>query len=309
MSRETFEDWVVPEFATDVIQALARNSATEALARPENMASDTKQVPRTGDFTVAVVAKGAAYGETSGTNDYVEMIARKVGGIFRVAAEDLMDSRVDILATKRVDAARGLAKFFDNATLGVSAASNGGTIPYTSVYKAVRTSNSATSYTADDNYTAGSVTYANLNSTFMKYEDSEFADDAETFVIAHPAFKGAFRGILDGNDRPIFQEGTADFAGSLFGHTITWSFGARVSGAATQSPTGNPLLIVGNRQLLIKGMAQLSPYVTSSNPGFQLQLPSQGGGFSTDEALLKAAMRRGFTIGTEQAFSVFEKTS
>ncbi|MFJ8935363.1 phage major capsid protein [Streptomyces sp. NPDC102365] len=309
MARETYEDWVVPEFAPDVIQALGRNSATEKLARPETMTSDTKQVPRSGDFAVAVIAKGAAYGETAGTNDYVEMIARKVGGIHRVAVEDLMDSRVDILATKRVDAARGLAKFFDNATLAVSAASNGGTIPYTSVYKAVRTTNSATSYTADDNYTAGALSYANLNSTLAKYEDSEWADDSETFVIAHPAFKAAMRGLLDSQNRPIFVQGQGDVADVLFGHPITWSFGAKVSATATQSPTGNPLLIVGNRQLMIKGMAQLAPYVTSTNPGFQLQLPTSGDGFKTDEALLKAAMRRGFVIGTEHGFSVFEKTS
>lgn len=309
MARETFEDWIPVETGSDAIQALVRASATERLARPETMNSDTKQVPRSGDFAIGAVAKGSAYGETSGTNDYVELIARKVGGVLRVAEEDLLDSTVDILATKRNDAARNMAKFFDNATLATSGAANGTTVLYTSVYKAVRTTNSATGYTADANYTAGAASYANLSAVLADYEGSEWADDAETFVIAHPAFKAALRNVLDSQNRPIFQEGTGTSPSVLFGYDITWSFGAKVSATNTSSPTGNPLLIVGNRQLLIKGMARLSPTIASPNPGFALQRANTGVGFLTDEALLKAAMRRGFAVGNENAFAVLEKTS
>lgn len=282
----------------------------EALAREEVMNSDTKQVPRSGEFAVGAVAKGAAYGETAGTNDYVELIARKVGGVARVAEEDLLDSNVDPLATKRVDAARNMAKFFDNATLGTSAAANGTTVLYTSVYKAVRTTNSATSYTADANYIGGSATYANLSSLFGKYEDSDWYDEGDTIAIASPAFKGAVRGILDTQGRPIFQErATENGADMLFGTTVAYSLGARVSATNTYSPAGNPLLIIGSRRMLIKGMARLSPEIADANPGFKLQRSGSGVGFLTDEALLKVAMRRGFAVGHEKAFAVFEKTS
>lgn len=313
MARETYEDWVPVETADKAIQALARESVTEALGRPENMASDTKQVPRSGDFAVGAVAKGGSYSETSGTNDYVEMIARKVGGVVRVAEEDLLDSTIDILATKRVDAARNMAKFFDNATLGTSAAANGTTVLYTSVYKAVRTNETNTSYTADTNYVSGSATYANLSNTLAKVEDSDWFDESQIFVAASPAFKAVFRNIVDTNGRPIFIEnggGTQqDADATLFGYPVRWSRGARVSATNTASPTGNPLVIVGNRQLLIKGMAKLSPYIASPNPGFALQRANSGIGFLTDEALMKAAMRRGFVVGAAPAFAVFEKTS
>lgn len=309
MSRETFEDWIPIEGGDRAIQALAQNSVTELLGRPEPMTSDTKWVPRSGDFAIAAVAKGAAYGETSGTNDYVELIARKAGGVVRIAEEDLLDSPVDILATKRVDAARNMAKFFDNATLSTSGAQNGTTILYTSVYKAIRTTDSGAGYTADANFVSGSATYANLSNTLAKVEDSDWFDDNNLFIAASPAFKAVFRGILDNQGRPIFQEGTADVPSVLFGRQVYWSMGLRVSATNTSSPSGNPLLVVGNRDLLIKGMAKLTPNIATPNPGYALQRGISGVGFLTDEALLKAAMRRGFAIGQPKAFAVFEKTS
>lgn len=312
MARETFEDWIPVELGSSAIQALVRASVVERLGRPESMASDTKQVPRSGNFAIAAVAKGAAYGETSGTNDYVELIARKAGGVLRVAEEDLLDGSVDILATKRNDAARNMAVFFDNATLGTSAAENGTTVLYTSVYKEVRTTDSDVSYTADDNYvSASAATYDNLSETFGKLEDSIWFDESQLFVAASPAFKESFRGIKDDNGQPIFTqaqgaEGTPD---RLFGYPVNWTLGARVSATNTQAPTGNPLIIVGNRDLLIKGMAKLSPTIASPNPGFALQRANNGVGFLTDEALLKAAMRRGFKVGAVPEFALFERTS
>ncbi len=313
MARETFEDWIPVETGDTAIQALVRASVTERLGRPEPMASDTKQVPRSGNFAIAAVAKGAAYGETAGTNDYVELIARKAGGAIRIAEEDLLDSAVDILSTKRNDAARNMALFFDNSTLATSAAANGTTVLYDSVYRKVRTNDTNVSYTADANYVSGSATYLNLSNTMAKVEDSIWFDDSQLFVAASPAFKSVFRNIVDGQGRPIFVPnggGTQDSPRDLlFGVPVEWTMGARVSGVNTSSPSGNPLLIVGNRDLLIKGMAKLTPTIASSNPGFALQRANNGVGFLTDEALMKAAMRRGFAVGAPNAFAVFEKTS
>ncbi len=309
MARETFEDWIPVETGDVAIQALMQTSAVAALATPERMASDTKQIPRSGDFAIGAVAKGAAYGETSGTNDYVELIARKVGGVLRVAEEDLLDSAADILETKRAGAARNMAKFFDNATLATSAAANGTTILYTSVYRAVRTNDSATSYTADTNYVSGSATYDKLSETLGKIETGDFWSEGDTVIVAHPAFRQSLRGVKDNDGRPIFFDGQGTTPSTLFGHRIVWSLGARVSGVNTSSPTGNPILVIGNWSFAFQGLAKLAPHIVNSNPGFMLQRASNGVGFLTDEALMKAAMRRAFVLGYPQAFAVFEKTS
>jgi HK97 family phage major capsid protein len=309
MARETFEDWIPVETGDVAIQALMQTSAVASLATPERMASDTKQIPRSGDFAIGAVAKGAAYGETSGTNDYVELIARKVGGVLRVAEEDLMDSPVEILATKREGAARNMAKFFDNATLATSGAANGTTILYTSVYKAVRTTDAATSYTADTNYVSGSATYANLSATLGKVETGDFWAEGDVSIVAHPAFRQSLRGVLDSQGRPIFFDGQGTTPDTLFGHRIKWSLGARVSGTNTNNPTGNPIMVIGNWKFAFQGLAKLAPHIANSNPGFMVQRASTGVGFLTDEALMKAAMRRAFVLGYPAAFAVFEKTS
>lgn len=310
MARETFEDWIPVETGSTAIQALVRASVVERIGRPEPMASDTKQVPRSGNFAIAAVAKGAAYGETAGANDYVELIARKAGGVLRVAEEDLLDSSVDILSTKRNDASRNMAVFFDNATLGTSATENGTTVLYTSVYKAVRTNETATGYTADTNYVSGaSATYDNLSTTLAKLEDSVWFDEGQIFIAASPALKSSLRLIRDTTGVPIFEQaqGAEGSPDRVFGYPINWTLGARVSGVNTQAPTGNPLMIIGNRDLLIKGMAKLSPTIASTNPGFAIQRANNGVGFLTDEALMKAAMRRGFKVGAVPAFAVFER--
>ncbi len=309
MARETFEDWIPVETGDVAIQALMQTSATAQLASVERMASDTKQIPRSGDFAIGAVAKGAAYGETSGTNDYVELIARKVGGVLRVAEEDLMDSPVEILETKRAGAARNMAKFFDNATLGTSGAANGTTILYTSVYKAVRTNDSAVSYTADTNYVSGSATYDNLSSTLAKVEVGDYWDESRVAIVAHPAFRQSLRGVKDTQGRPIFFDGQGTTPSTLFGHRITWSLGAKVSATNTPTPTGNPIMVFGNWDFGIVGNAKLAPNIANSNPGFAVQRASNGVGFLADEALMKAAMRRAFVLGYPQAFAVFEKTS
>lgn len=313
MARETFEDWIPIEGGDRAIQAMVKASVVERLGRPERMASDTKWVPRSGNFAIAAVAKGAAYGETAGVNDYVELIARKAGGVARIAEEDITDSPVDILNTKRVDAARNMAIFFDNSTLGTSAAQNGTTVLYDSVYRRVRTADTNVGYTANANYVSGSATYDNLSQTLGTVEDSIWYDESQLFVVASPAFKRVFREIKDNQGRPIFvpngggtQQDPRDL---LFSLPVEWSMGARVSATNTQSPSGNPLLIVGNRELLIKGMAKMAPNITSTNPGYALQRAANGVGFLTDEALMKAAMRRAFAVGAPNAFAVFEKTS
>jgi HK97 family phage major capsid protein len=310
MALEDFANWIVVEKGDVAIQALAKTSAVEALGRPEQMVSNTKDVPRSGDFAVAGVAKGGTYGETTGTDDYVELVARKVGGAIRIAEEDLLDTSVDVLSTKRTDAARNLGKFYDNATLGCSAAANGTTVLYQSVYKTVRTNDTNVSYTADANFVSGSATYDNLSATLAKVETGDFHVEEDMVVIASPAFKQVFRGIKDNNGNPIFLRGSTDGTPStLFEYPVFWAQACKVSATNTAAPTGNPLLIIANRMLLINGLARLSPQIVTPNPGFAIQRANVGIGFLSDVALMKAAMRRGFIVGHPAGVAVFEKTS
>ena len=309
MARESVDSWLAVEKGDVAIQGLVATSAIEAIGRPEPMATTTKDVPRSGDFAIAGIAKGGTYGETSGTNDYVELVAKKVGGAARFAEEDLDEGPVDVLATKRRDAARNMAKFFDNATIGCSAAASGVTVLYTSIYRAIRTNDANVSYTADDNFLSGAVTYTNLSALLGLVEVSDFFDEGELVVIAHPAFRRSLREVLDDNHRPIFIQGREGTPSTVFEYPVYWSLGAKVSSTNTYAPSGNPLMVIANRQLLIKGMARLSPKIATPNPGWALQSAMNGVGYLTDEAIMKMAMRRAFVVGDPNGVAVFEKTS
>ncbi|MDQ3760982.1 MAG: phage major capsid protein [Actinomycetota bacterium] len=313
MARQTFEDWIPEEWGGAVVTKIRAISAVESLARHEPMGTDTKHVPRSGGLTfVGAISKGAAYTEDTSTNDDVLLTARKLGVVMRVADEDLKDTTqvANIIETKKLDWARSYAIGFDHATLGVTAAENGTTIPFTSLYKALRTTNSDTSYTADANRiesAAGvALTYTNLSDLFGLVETGNFWADSEMVVIAHPAFRKSLRGILDTQNNPIFNESTAGVAGggqggpvsTVFGHRIRWSLGAKTHATSSDAPTGNPLMFVGNAQYLIVG--------DRSGPESIVAGADSGAAFLTDEALLKLRSRRGFAVGNEHAFAVLE---
>lgn len=312
MARQTFEDWIPEEWGGAVVTKIRAISAVESLARHEPMTTDTKHVPRSGGMGFSgAIAKGAAYTEDASTNDDVLLTARKLGRVMRVADEDLKDTAqvANIIETKKLDWGRSYAIGFDNATLGVTAAENGTTIPFTSLYKALRTTNSDTAYTADDNWiesaTGVALTYTNLSNLFGLVEDSNYWADSEMAVIAHPYYRKALRGILDTQNNPIFNESTAGVAGggqgvisTIFGHPIRWSLGAKTHATSTDAPTGNPLMFVGNTQYLIVG--------DRSGPESLVAGADTGAAFLTDEALLKLRSRRGFAVGDENAWAVLE---
>lgn len=321
MARDTFEDWIPVELGDQAIQALAENSAVEQYARRENMISDTKQVPRDGGFTVANVAKGGSYGESTSTNDYVELIARKVGGAERIAEEDLNDPTVDVLATKRAAAARALAIDYDNSSLAVTAAGNGTTVNFNSVYYTLSQngSGSQAAYVANANITQVTATnmititgYDALNTMLNLYEEGDFFDDPNTVVIAHNRFKKYLRGMKDSNGDPVLVATGRTVLGrptyEVFGYPLSFTFGARTSAVDSQSPTGNPLLIVANKNMLLRGVRALAPQIPADGVGFGLQRANVGIGFLSDESLMKAAIRRAFALGTPFGASLIEVT-
>jgi hypothetical protein len=97
---------------------------------------------------------------------------------------------------------------------------------------------------------------------------------------------------------PVFQQGAGASADTLFGYPIRWSLGARTHATNTDTPTGNPLLVVANRTQLILGVR--------SGPESFVADGNTGAAMLTDETLLKMRARRGFALGHEKAASVLE---
>ena len=384
VALHTIEPWIPEEWDGPVVQKIMQTSAVEAVARPEPMGTQTKHVPRSGGMGMDILGKGDSYTEDANTDDEVLLTARKFGRAISLADEDIADTAglINVLNTKRIDWATAYAKGFDNACLGtVGAESVAADRPFTSVYQALRTTNSGTSYTADDNYvrsgdslgavtftdtgdivtfnqnhglavgdrvvfgtittttgvTAGTtyyvitvpsattvtvsataggatlalttngssvsctklgVTYNSLSRTVGLYEQGDWFDPTDTIVIASPAFKQYVRDIKDTQGRPIFVAGNQNTPDTLFEYPVKWSLGARVATAATPAPTGNPLLVVANRQLLIVGRR--------SGPESYVADAASGVGFMTDETKLKVRARRAFALGHEKAAAVLE---
>lgn len=302
MARATFEGWLPEEKDSSVITRINSVSAVESLARRLPMNSTTKSFPRDGGMDVNEVPKGSAYGEDTSANDEVTLTAKKFGKAIRIAEEDIDDSVANILDTKKTAWGNSYARFIDNACLAVTAAPGAG-VPFTSVYRAVRSADAATGYVADTNYlaTAGDLTYADLSAVLGMAEASDSFDEGGTVVIAHPSFKSLFRGLVDNDGRPLFVEGQGNVQSTLFGYAVRWSTGARTSATATSRPTGNPLLIVGQRDALMLGVR--------SGPESVVIDGKDGASALTDETILKVRARRGFGIAYADAFAVLEKTA
>lgn len=326
-NRDDFDAWLPVEYGDEAIEHLTLTSAVEQFARSEPMAENTKNIPRFRDFEVSNVAKGDAYAYTDSVKDRIELVAKKVGGISKIADEDLTgDLQVrDPLQPLRNAAGTALALNYDNSCLGVSAAQNASTIKYTSVYRAVRQAVSDPDdfddgYGADDNYVA--ITRANfkaagagkgydtLSDLLAIYETSWFFSESETVVAADPAFKGMFRGMKNADGDPYITQVGVDVLGrpkyQVFGYPVVWTKGARVSAVDTSKPTGNPLLILGNRSALIRGNRALSPQIPADSFGWAIQRSAFGEGFDSDESKVKAAYRRAFAVGTRRALAVLE---
>lgn len=303
MARQSLEAWLPEEYEGSTILGTVRTaSAADRLAKKISMGSDTKKVPRSGSVTVGVIAKGASYPESTGTNDTVILDAVKLGTAVRIAEEDIDDSFVNVLENTKREFAGSYAVFLDNAVFGTTAAANGGTVPFESVYKAVSTADASTGYVADANLikTAGAVTYADLSDVLAKLEQGKYST-GNPFIVAHPSFKATLRNLVDGQQRPLFISGQAGASDTLFGYTVIWSQGARTNAVASADPTGNPLLIAGNSDFLLMGeRTPLESYFID---------PRDGASALTDEALLKFRTRKAFKVGAPGAFAVIEVTS
>ena len=287
--------YILEEQGSNVIQDLVANSAVERFARRENMASRTKTVPRFVSDAPQVVAEGGTIPEASATLDEIVLTARKYAQIMHVSEEDLNDSLPDVLTVYKREWASRWARKFDNACLGVTAAGDGDDgQPFTSLYRAV----SPGSAGANLIQTGGALSYEDINNALGIAEDSSKFDAANTVWMAHPKMLKEIRGMIKGNNDLVLPDPLAGTPGSLFGYPLVISYGAATSTAATDSPAGNALLIVGNRQMLINGVR-----------GGVESVVSRDAEFTKDGVLLKTRIRRGFAVADADAFAIVEKTS
>jgi ribose 5-phosphate isomerase RpiB len=304
------------EMDSGVVQRIVNNSAVEFAARRVNMGTNTRDVPRSGGVSSAIVAPGQMYGNDDSTDDTVVLQTSKFAQGVPLTDEDMSDLAgvIDVIASRGADWAGSYAIHLDAAALGASGAGamNSAT-PFYSVYNALTNNDTDASYTANTNYTAaaslaGSGGYEVLTAVFNKYETSRFFAQDRSIVIAHPAFKQILRNIVDNMGRPIFtdtsglttitgyeREGSTQDVPTLLDVPMLFSLGACACGVPSSSPTGNPLLIVGNRDHFILG--------TRSGPeSKQERLPGQ----DTVELMYRA--RRAFHVGFPQALSLLEIT-
>jgi HK97 family phage major capsid protein len=312
MARNTYEAWIPEEFGSNVITKVNQVSAVENYAQRIPMQTQTRSTPRSGGVGIGMVAKGGAYSEDVTANDEVVLREQKFGQAVRIAEEDIADSLADIVNAKTVDWATAYAKILDNACLAVTAAKASSGCAFDSLYYLLSQTNAATGYTANSNITqtatgAPAITYANLSTIAGLYEGGDYFDESATVAIAHPKYKQLLRGVLDSQNRPIFQEGSTGVPGggqgptadTIFGYRVHWSLGARTSAAPTSAPGGNPLLVIGNPMYLLLGVR--------SGPETIFIDGRNGLAALTDESILKMRARRGFAPGVEQAFAILEQ--
>ena len=298
MARTDFTEangYILEEQGSVVIQDLIANSAVERFARRETMASRTKTVPRFVTDAPQVVAEGGTIPEASATLDEIVLTARKYAQIMHVSEEDLNDNLVDVLTASKREWASRWARKFDNACLGVTAVGDGDDgQPFDSLYYAVTQYNSASNKIA----TAGALTFEDISNALGLVESSNKFDAANTVFMAHPKMLAHIRAMIGANNEYVLPNPLDATPGSLLGYPLVVSYGAATSAAATDAPAGNPLLIVGNRQMLINGVR-----------GGVESVVSRDAEFTKDGVLLKTRIRRGFAVADADAFAIVEKTA
>jgi len=248
-STTYLDNWIPIEWDSEVIMRVLKTSAVEATAQRHSMSAATKRILRQSGYTVT---SGASYTTDASDLDYVTLTARRFMGRSVLDEDDVADAEmiVNTIAQRGADWAVSYATAFDNSCLGTTGAENGTTVPFTSAYKAVRTTTAAESYTADANYVnfggAASAAYTDLSHTLSLVETSDYWDAGRALVIANPAFREVLRNVRDNNGTPIFVQGQGADSGQpdrLFGVEIFWSRGAKTSPVMSEKPAGNPLLI------------------------------------------------------------------
>lgn len=280
--------WIPEPTSSEVLTKVYADSAVESVARRIPMTAPTVSVPRFESDGADIVAEHAVIPLQDATLDEVTLRAVKFANRFAISIEDQRDALVDVLQAKKLAWANSFARKLDNACLGVTAERTGnGDVPFESVYFAANEAGNVTQ-------AGGTLQYETLNELFGEIESGDY--DGNLVVVAHPAFKGAMRNLKDEDGNRVVADPLGAGVPTIFGHELRFSTGARTSETATDKPTGNPLLIVGNRDHMILGVRDGIESQVSDLPRWE-----------TDEVELKMRARRAFVPATGDAFYVVEQ--
>jgi HK97 family phage major capsid protein len=282
--------WIPEPTNGEVLTRLYSTSAVEQVARKVPMTSDAVRVPRFAQTGVDIVPEGGLIPVKDATLDSVLLEANKWANRFTISVEDERDAIVSAIDAFKAAWTDSFARELDNACLGVTAdvTGPGTTVPFQSVYNAATDAGNVTT-------TTGLLEYEMLNDAFGTLEAGDYNGDL--VVIAHPSFAGALRNLKDGAGDRVSTDPLGAGVPTVFGNTLVFSKGARTSATATESPAGNPLLIVGNRNHMLLGVRD----------GVESALADHR--WEYDEREVKMRARRGFAPATGAAFVVIEKTA
>jgi hypothetical protein len=356
LAESAFSNWIPVEYGTQVIQKVTQTSAAENYGQEFMMTSSSRYVARDAGVSATLVPKGSTYNEDSTGGSSVLLTAGKWGAQVRIAEEDIMDSLADIINSKANALGTAMAKLTDNMAFGNASAPGVVNAQTTSVYYGLTQSDANTGYVAGANLFAtpagsagslGIITgtgpydptgYDLLSNALGQVEQSDYFNEEDMVIIAHPFFRKGLRAVKDGQGRPIFDEGSQNgFPGGgqgptpdrIFSLPIFWSLGSVVTGGALgagagpvssppayvgttssgSAPVGTPgnrLMIFCNRLYMLVGKRTTNPNNPQGTPEFQIVPPMYSG---TDDTILRGRVRRAFAMGVEQAFAVIESVS
>jgi HK97 family phage major capsid protein len=280
----TDNGWIPVEKSPDVLSRVTQTSAVEAVARKVVMSSEFLAVPRFAAEGVDIVPEHATIPLVDADLDDVTLQAFKFANRFGISVEDREDAVADALLAYQAAWTSNFAVKLDNACLGVTG--TGG--PFESVYRAVGSGNRTA--------TAGALTLDTLAGVFSGLESGDFGGN--NVVIAHPALAMALRNLKDSDGMRVVADPLGAGVPTVFGAQLVFSKGARTSAAVTDRPTGNPLLIVSNKDNLILGVRSGPEALISTEARWE-----------TDEVELKMRARRGFVLADASAARVIELTA
>lgn len=310
--------WLVEQRDGNVVKAFRRTSVVEAEFRTINMTANTVEIPRIEDMDVEFIAKGAAYPEDQSSADVMSISAKKIGGVLRIAEEDVEDDKLaNYVDEKKASAGSSFAKKVDNAALGTSAAVNGVVVPFTSVYRSLITADATTDYTANANHI--SLAAANLatiddvlSQALGLLEDGDYFNEEDLVWILNTKFRRMVRDKKDSTGRRIFLNDIVNGRAvpRLYDIPVRFTRGATV----TATPATNPASGTG-----VKGTAgnalgfliQKNAAVFGRRKAFEsVYIPGRDGTSAlTDEDLLKVRARIAAGVTIPAAHAVIELVS
>lgn len=309
MTATDFSSWV-PIVWSDQVAVQAPQPSAMDRARKLQMTSSSYMIPR---LVSVDVNGGSQLTDDTGDADTVLLSSYQFNGKNTLDEAEMEDSAADQIEAKSFTWLNTFNKSYDNACFGVSAAlsTNANNFqPFSSIYWRVRNNDSDVGYVANTNYTktgSGGLTYDYLNEGLGIAEDTDFWDEENGIVIMHPRLKRAMRGIKDDNGLPILtltpagtRGGGASATYDFMGYPVVFSRGAIVTpsfkGVTNQTLQGNPLIIWGNPQHMVRG-SRIEP---------QSRFISADINTEALEHTVQTRARLGFCVTIPQAFSVLE---